>query len=1118
MFLPSHEGIFHVMTKEDRAHAHRVEEALARFMKKGGGVYCQPTVSRYPAGTDVQFWNMVTKPFGLQVLDEACIDRGREYKARVIETEASFWFTENIAPHPVTEGVSSLYLPFYDFSMRPGLPAVAYSSDWDVIVKGEKEARSYPAIAEGTQTLFDKEGTYASEPPIVAVREFGKGRMVSYPMLPTHWFYNINNKFWRNTVEMVGDPESNRPSHSQKMIVNALKWLAEPARTNPELGTYVPSPYERAQFPESVEWTGTLLARPHTDQVKGIFGIRTAYSGGKGTVQEYADAAKKAGLSFIVFNEFLEHMTAEKLEQLKSDCKAVSNENFYACPGVEFTDGIGCRWAMWKDAIQFPIKERTMGGVLYPNWDGERVWQRGMYTYNNGLAPTVLLDYNELRKAGSRPEHMWWFFQHAPEVYDIEGEKAIKVADNYTTFLSDLSNLTYSSLISYTRVDSPDEVATASQTLTTRFKNLELAKEFLNRGNNFFESHRGMEYVSGGPDITAWSATNTQMEQNWRYTRGAQRVQCFFEVRSDVGIKEIIIHDADAGPVRHYYPEGETFFRRSFEMVQDKQRYLTIEVTDIHSKKAYSWYQFLHCYKDGIRRCGDNLNTLGSMNLNWYPDRYWMMPNSKSLTNGYLYTLYGFDSSTSVCPKPTSDGIDPPTSINIKGYGWYPNVAKEKAINADYKRVKMCSQNIQIATAVVDGLGEPYDTKMRPAPAHASPPRIVADNEYYSRHDTLYALNDRSDHFIMWNYRRIHESLEEYNGGLVWYEGTIKFKKDITLQGDMPIPLFPVDNPLREGTDWATRVMAVGPKGMYTKTVDELLNQKPLKIKAGGFVSVYPSMLGEFAFLAPKGSEYVYTIQKVGVDNVRLTVGMGHDGQKFKAGDTITFKYAVATIANITDNPVEDVQRVARQLNIGGGSDGYRIDMRTGELLDAEFFFTALAADHECSFEAGPAGVMPTDLAFRVNGITDNGCAAVYTSNRPWFRFISVVDDTAYFQENIDEGVSVWVGNIFVADNKEIKMSVTIDGLLEGEKPKIEIHNPTQRDIYTKVYSPAVTPHYGGTYFYVNVPAGDSVIMEIPEKKKPSETLYTVIKQWDFEESAKGWSIRSLIYESVKQK
>ncbi len=108
---------------------------------------------------------------------------------------------------------------------------------------------------------------------------------------------------------------------------------------------------------------------------------------------------------------------------------------------------------------------------------------------------------------------------------------------------------------------------------------------------------------------------------------------------------------------------------------------------------------------------------------------------------------------------------------------------------------------------------------------------------------------------------------------------------------------------------------------------------------------------------------------------------------------------------------------------------------------------------------------------------------AVYSSKRPWFRFVSVANDTAYFQEPIDQANEMWAGNIFVADHKAVKITVVVDGQADGKPPFLEVHNPTAKPIRTKVGSPPHTPLFGGMTTAVDLPAGDSVFLTVNGKR-----------------------------------
>ena len=229
-----------------------------------------------------------------------------------------------------------------------------YGPQWQVLVRGEKEAKSYRSDIDNLIDLAT-EGTYTEAPPVLAARQLGKGRIVCYPISPLFTWLNHRNPLWPDMVECNGDLAAGRPSDSMKMQMNAYKWLAEPSRRLAGFGTYAQTPYKPIQFPAKVEREEHPFPQTSPPGIRGIFGAHSAYSDGSGTVADYVKAAKAAGLSFIVFNDPLEKLTETKLDQLRADCAAASKTaDFYACPGIEFTDGIGNRWTMWGEKVRLP--------------------------------------------------------------------------------------------------------------------------------------------------------------------------------------------------------------------------------------------------------------------------------------------------------------------------------------------------------------------------------------------------------------------------------------------------------------------------------------------------------------------------------------------------------------------------------------------------------------------------------------------------------------------------------------------------------------------------------------------------------------------------------------------
>jgi hypothetical protein len=207
-----------------------------------------------------------------------------------------------------------------------------------------------------------------------------------------------------------------------------------------------------------------------------------------------------------------------------------------------------------------------------------------------------------------------------------------------------------------------------------------------------------------------------------------------------------------------------------------------------------------------------------------------------------------------------------------------------------------------------------------------------------------------------------------------------------------------------------------------------------------------------------------------------LQVGLGENGQKVKAGEEFTYRFGMATLGGPRLTAEEAIARyedLGEAFGIGGGGRGVRVTCTAGRVVDREMFLTVQADRQEVRFKVEPREMI-IDLPVQVLGIEDNGCAAVFSTARPWFRWVGVAAGSAWFQEDVDKGSEIWAGNVFVCDHKEVKLTFVCEGLAEGRQPFLEVHNPTDQPIQATITSPPHTPIYGGRQFTVEVPAGAS--------------------------------------------
>ncbi len=156
-------------------------QAMEAYLNEGGSILLILQAVRYPGDKDQDYANLVLQGLGVEMLHEGVYDQQRRFIspiASIFSPEGFFW-TENVTKgHPVTEGVTRLCLPQYHNGNTPGVVALRLSGEWQVLVGGEESAQSYIVSREHVVD-YGQVGTFHSAPPIVAVRSFGKGRVMA---------------------------------------------------------------------------------------------------------------------------------------------------------------------------------------------------------------------------------------------------------------------------------------------------------------------------------------------------------------------------------------------------------------------------------------------------------------------------------------------------------------------------------------------------------------------------------------------------------------------------------------------------------------------------------------------------------------------------------------------------------------------------------------------------------------------------------------------------------------------------------------------------------------------------------------------------------------------------
>jgi hypothetical protein len=669
---------------------------------------------------------------------------------------------------------------------------------------------------------------------------------------------------------------------------------------------------------------------------------------------------------------------------------------------------------------------------------------------------------------------MWWFYRVPPYVYN--GDKLVE--DQFGEWLWALRDIRHLNPASYTRVTSPAGLAAAAGVCATGCTSLANAKDWLNtRCGNF--GHPANPFVTGGPTVEQWAVINGQHDLPFA-VKGKQRARLRFQVSSPDGIKEVLVHNCDYGVVRRFLGGGEKTLSQEFNLVHDRDHTLTLEVIDGRGRRAVSDKVFLWSYKMSLGRCGDNLNFLNGVGLCWHPDRNEMMPLGQMYQGMPAEAINGYDTAVPF----TRESILrtwPFDLVLTEELKQYPE--REVGILRKVLDVKLPGNDVKICDMDMGPVVEAFDTVTRDTPARTSVPRIVEENQLFTRQHRSVYLQNRTNMYVTWDYRRAREGAEDYRGGVVWHEGKVTFKRDATLANTVPIMFFYFQGGALEGpTTMIAKDAAGGPSAVVIPKGERFAKEGTLA--PGGYATAFPMDISN-VFYAGAGSEFRYLCfsdPATGRIN-QFHIGLGKPGQKVKAGEVFTYRFAMLTLgkppAKVEDylNKLDDI---GRGFAIGGSGDA-KVACATGEVVEGEMFLGLKASGNEVVAKISPRETI-IDLPIRVSGLEDNGCVAVFGSKHPWLRWVGMAEGQAWLQEDVDKGSDLWIGNPFVCDNKQVKLTLVDQGQAEGKQPFLEVHNPTDQKLEVKLTSPAHCPLYGGMKLQVSVPAGSS--MTVPVKAK----------------------------------
>ncbi|HEY3417746.1 MAG TPA: hypothetical protein VGM23_12755 [Armatimonadota bacterium] len=1063
---------------------------LERYLEAGGGVFFLPDFQSYDVALlHMQKVEAYLQHWGARLPLESIHDPVTA--ARHPRNGLTYIYADAIAPSPVSTGVRGIWFPVGDLSpwsyMTVGQP-IDVSKEWTPVVNGGRSSftQDRTVSTKSTEdalapTMYHRPNQQ-TPPTLYAIREAGNGRLA----LTVMWniFTVHGGTSWIHDGVVIDKGLNGRPSDFGKLFENTLRWLSEPSLQNGKVGGYAQDPLQlihpnlrKKPADYHAEFDTYQNPTPPGTVYRGLIGAHTAYSGGSGNVADYAAAATRAGLDFVVFLEQLGKISEADYRKLEADCQKNSTGKLLLIPGLRFTNNIGNPMFGYGFGIPW-LKPSQLAG---PNKDQLRTQcfdAKGELTYSDEDAKNWI-----------------WTFLGADRnigYYDFSNNPGIPVRN--LRLYGNLGVMTYRNgkLVEDITADYLDNVADGDPPLACAVDLVESPRELtaaVKAGHYLthvaadslaavphamWYGHaygRHNVYPSNGPQIKSWAETQrvlTYAGESFVPTRA--RVRPLLWLTSDVGLKEVVIY-SETKPIRRLLLNGVKEYQQQFEWAFDRQRQLTVQVTDVKGHRAVS--AALESWSDANANgwCGDRQN--GEL---WHGPGWILPPRWPDFVTGNTWDG-GPRAYIGLVEQCTPGVVVNQEKKWVAEGGWstmggrgfegnmYPTCFDDSVANAGF-----------IA-------------------AHKYAPGVVA-NAYHTLGPIVptefLTLSGRRTQYV----QRITGPSEGHalfprreGGNLALIESTVTLKKDVDVVNLFVMGIQPLN--FAKNTSnlplWAVRSDDRSPLafGGY-ETFQAGKGVSPLPpVKPGGYLAMVPSQTGNIGI-----------VFNVGTQPVQLTAGpewqitLPTAAGAHKAGET--FQSRLLVIHDALDETALNglrVERLRRYLGLTG-ENGCGLKVNKGKVV-AQFGLQDLAADNglvDCEIPR-PDFKTNIPLGLRFSGLNPNWAIGelqltgyspgFYTNGTNVYRSLGMDDQglvhLAVYPDFVPN-THIVVGHPVQCDTPDL----IIELALLNDKPyqyHVAVNNPTDKPIKTTLKKSMNLPAFDFPDTPVEVPAGGYMVI-----------------------------------------